>query len=128
MLVFQQNNMAGSIPTELGRLTKLVTLELSINDQFRGAVPSELGLLTELVGLGFRNQIQITGTVPTEIGLLTKLEFLGLHFTGLTGDFPANLCIANPKPNRLIIDCSDMACPSQCCRTGDEAVEYPSFC
>ena len=50
-LIFHQSGIGGSIPTEVGSMTKLEDLVLSMNkevdggDGISGGIPSELGLL-----------------------------------------------------------------------------------
>jgi Leucine-rich repeat (LRR) protein len=50
--IITQNNITGTIPTQFGRCTSLVQLELDQN-QLHGTVPSELGLLSRLSEFGF---------------------------------------------------------------------------
>jgi len=45
--LLQNNNISGSIPSELGKLPKLQTLDLS-NNFFRGEIPPSLGHLRSL--------------------------------------------------------------------------------
>ena len=85
-LQLKDNNLVGSIPAELGQLTKLETLRLS-NNQLTGSIPAELGQLKnlKLLGLDFN---QLTGSIPTELGQLTKLERILLGGNQLTGCIP----------------------------------------
>jgi hypothetical protein len=43
------NFLTGSIPTEIGLLTRLSALGLMANNGIRGEIPSELGLVTMLM-------------------------------------------------------------------------------
>jgi len=74
------NNQLTSIPTEIGWLTALITLSLD-NNQL-ASLPNEIGKLTALTILTLDNN-QLT-SVPTEIGKLTKLKLLTLGNNQLT--------------------------------------------
>ena len=66
-LEMESNNLSGSIPTELGLLTELLTLYLYDNT-LTDSVPTELGLLTEL-SVMYLYKNNLNGTIPTELGL-----------------------------------------------------------
>ena len=90
------NQLSGTIPTEIGSLTNLRYLGLSRN-QLTGAIPAEIGNLTNLVELSLWDN-QLSGTIPTEIGNLAKLEGLGLSNNELSGTIPTELgSLANLK-------------------------------
>jgi len=77
--------ITGSIPTQLGSLTSLKTLDLS-NNNLTGAIPTELGNLTnlEILDLSYNN---LTGAIPTQLGnLTTNLEVLNLRENNFTGN------------------------------------------
>ena len=85
-----------TIPSELGRLTHLSTLNLSgraygfDSHRFRGAIPEELGNLTNLriLDLSFNG---LDGVIPAELGKLSKLRELRLNHNQLTGGIPVEL-------------------------------------
>ena len=81
--------LTGSIPPELGNLTKLIDLSLHRN-QLTGTIPSSLGNLTNLEGLYLYDN-QLTGTIPPELGGLANLWLLALRDNQLTGCIPAGL-------------------------------------
>ena len=83
------NRLNGSIPVELGDLSKLESLHFHVN-QLSGTIPSELGNLSEMTWLNLRDN-QLTGTIPLELGSLSKLERLYLAGNQLTGCIPAEL-------------------------------------
>jgi len=76
-LVLEQQLMSGIIPTELGTLTNLRTIDLSSNN-LNGEIPSELGSLTEMVDLNLSYN-QLTGDAPMELFDL-PLNVLDLSF------------------------------------------------
>ncbi len=83
------NQLTGPIPPEIGNLTNLTTLNLS-NNQLLGPIPVELGNLTNLTTLyGYNNQL--TGPIPPEIGDLASLNTLHLSGNQLTGTPPPEL-------------------------------------
>ena len=57
-LDFHFNHLTGSIPSEIGNLTALESLDL-LNNQLTGPIPSEIGQLPALEGLVLSNN-QIT--------------------------------------------------------------------
>jgi len=89
VLVLPDSQLTGSIPTELANLTNLTVLDLS-NNQLTGSIPTELGNLTNLTNLNLSNN-QLTGSIPTELGNLTNLTNLNLSNNQLTGSIPTGL-------------------------------------
>ncbi len=81
------NQLTGSIPPELGKLSKLIELSLWGN-QLTGPIPPELGSLSELGALELAGN-QITGPIPLELGGLTNLWDLLLGGNRLTGPIPS---------------------------------------
>jgi Leucine-rich repeat (LRR) protein len=89
-LDLSQNALVGTIPTELGNLTKLTNLDLD-NNSLTGVIPSELGNLTKLVSLGLGAN-SLTGTIPATLGKLVELTYyLSLFDNSLTGSIPSAL-------------------------------------
>ena len=88
-LSLSSNQLTGSIPSQLGNLNNLTWLSLSSN-QLTGSIPSQLGNLTKLTSLWlFSNEL--TGNIPSELGSLTELENLALALNLLTGNIPSEL-------------------------------------
>ena len=83
------NELSGVLPEELSNLDILTRLELDSN-QFTGSIPQELGNLTALTRL-FLNENQLTGSIPSELGNLDSLTTLGLSKNQLTGSIPQEL-------------------------------------
>ena len=106
------NNLTGAIPPLLGSLANLRTLSLSSND-LTGAIPAELGNLANLTGLWLSSN-DLTGAIPTQLGNLANLTGLWLSSNDLTGAIPAELGNLTDLRGLNIID-NDLtgAIPSQ---------------
>lgn len=86
-------NLAGTLPTLLGRLTELTLLHIIFNKNIVGTIPTEVGLLTKLKDLRFhRNNLSgvnqsfffffsksLLQTIPSEIMALPRLATLYLY-------------------------------------------------
>lgn len=83
------NNLSGSLPSELGSLSSLERLSLSRND-LSGRIPPELGNLSSLVGL-FLHVNRLSGSIPSELGQLSSLEHLLFDSNDLSGRIPREL-------------------------------------
>jgi len=83
------NNLSGTIPSSIGNLSSLRTLNFSIN-QITGSIPPEIGNLSNLECL-FLASNQITGSIPPEIGNLSNLEHLYLTDNQITGSIPPEI-------------------------------------
>ena len=125
-LSLNSNAFEGTIPSQIGLLTKLVSLWLS-DTQLSGTVPEELYMwLSPLEWLDLSNSA-LSGTISNNIGLLTNLgrlylsgnKFHGtvpatpeslehLHVNGndLTGTMPESLCRNQfQKTASFVADC-----------------------
>ncbi|CAB9522273.1 Leucine Rich Repeat [Seminavis robusta] len=84
----QQQQLMGSIPTELGELTQLSKLTLTTTG-ISGTIPIELGLLTNLGQLKLKLKLNnLLGSIPSELGKLGNITNFMLHGTHLTGYLP----------------------------------------
>ena len=83
------NELNGTIPAEIGNMTRLDDLRLSTN-QLSGSIPPELGNLTNLVLL-FLSSNRLTGQIPPELGNLVNLRSLELSRNELFGTIPQEL-------------------------------------
>ena len=85
-----QRQLSGSLPTQLGLLTKLKLLSLGTN-RLSGTLITQLGLLTSLSsihdGLGLGTNF-ISGTIATQLGSLAQLPVLTLETNALSGTIP----------------------------------------
>ncbi len=96
------NQLSGAIPSELGNLTNLQTLDLAYNQL--SSVSPELGNLANLGILSVRSNNLIT--VPPELGNLTNLVSLDLAYNQLSSVSPelgnlTNLQVLNMTSNQL---------------------------
>ncbi|OUM56451.1 hypothetical protein PIROE2DRAFT_18948, partial [Piromyces sp. E2] len=88
--VISGNNFSKSIPTSLGKLTKLKVLDLSTN-YFTGSIPDFIGNnLTELEELYLYDN-QLEGSIPETLLQLKELRVLTLSENQLTGPIPDSI-------------------------------------
>ena len=83
------NNLTGSIPSDLSKLTQLQTLVL-FGSEITGSIPPEIALLRHLKILNLSLN-QLTGSIPSELGKLKNLEKMMLPSNNLTGVIPPEL-------------------------------------
>ena len=88
-LDLRNNQLSGSIPSELGNLDNLVGLWLNGN-QLSGSIPSELGNLANLQELVLDSN-QLSGPIPSELGNLANLQELELRDNQFSGCVPVKL-------------------------------------
>ncbi|KAH6837485.1 hypothetical protein C2S53_020617 [Perilla frutescens var. hirtella] len=79
----------GSIPTQIGQLSKLTYLNLSANN-FYGEMPLSLANLTHLRVLDISHNY-IHGAIPPEIGILSQLTCLDLSYNKFNGSLPSTM-------------------------------------
>ena len=102
--------LRGVIPTQLGRLTALETLDLG-GSELTGAVPTQLGALTKLTRLDLGDN-KLTGAIPTQLGSLTALTNLALSVgNAFTGCIPGPLWAATTHDlvDLMLTTCTDAA-------------------
>ncbi|KAM1402044.1 hypothetical protein ACFX2I_010838 [Malus domestica] len=88
-LRLRASGLKGSIPSEIGTLSKLKHLDLSYN-QITGYIPSSLWNLKNLVILQLSAN-RLTAPIPATIGRLTSLKSLSLEWNQINGSIPFEL-------------------------------------
>ncbi|XP_076908390.1 receptor-like protein EIX2 [Bidens hawaiensis] len=88
-LYLDRNQLNGSIPESIGRLTNLRVLDLSRN-KLTNLIPEALGRLRSLKVLDISLN-QIKGPIPTSLGRLASLQVLAVHTNLLTGEIPVSI-------------------------------------
>jgi len=97
-IVFESNNVGGSLPTELAQLNDLEVISLE-QGTLASTIPAQLGSLSNLriIDLDFN---MLTGRIPESIYGLTNLEQLDLNSNKLIGTLSNN--VGNLQELRLI--------------------------
>ncbi|XP_074284268.1 uncharacterized protein LOC141608821 [Silene latifolia] len=80
------NNLAGSIPDDMTKISLLLSLNLSYN-QLSGTIPENIGGLKKLISLDLSKN-KLTGSIPTSMGELYSLSHLNLSYNNLSGQIP----------------------------------------
>ena len=114
------NSLIGAIPTVIGQLSKLESLDLAAN-AITESIPSELGQLSSLL-LFTIYETRVTGQVPAELAYLKNLTELYIARTSLTGELPVGVCEDLPFLQQVWADC--IVTGSECCT----ACCYYNFC
>lgn len=83
------NKLAGTIPSSIGKLSKLELLALNGNN-INGSIPSSIGDLSTLKELHLSSN-ELSGVIPTPIGSLANLEVLNVFDNDLSGTLPIGL-------------------------------------
>ena len=96
-ILLAENNLAGTIPSDVGRLGELRTLELQGN-ALTGGIPSELGNLANLYLLDLRDNM-LTGAIPDKLADLPLLQALYVGSNSLTGCIPTGLKPPDGSPH-----------------------------
>ncbi|XP_059438783.1 receptor-like protein EIX2 [Corylus avellana] len=88
-LNLNDNQMSGTIPESIGKLSMLVSLNLAHN-QMSGTIPESIGKLSMLVSLNLADN-QMSGTIPESIGKLSMLVSLNLADNQMSGTIPESI-------------------------------------
>jgi Leucine-rich repeat (LRR) protein len=89
-LDLSQNQISGTIPTDLTCLANLVGLFLD-NNQISGTIPSEIGTTLKSMEYIFLQNNKLYGTIPSEFGQLSLLQAILMQENRLTGTIPSEL-------------------------------------
>nr|POE51001.1 receptor-like protein 12 [Quercus suber] len=81
------NSLTGGIPIQITSLTRLGTLNLSMN-HLNGRIPKNIGNMRWLETLDLSNN-RLFGPIPGSLSSLTSLVHLNLSFNNLTGRIPS---------------------------------------
>ncbi|KAJ8627503.1 hypothetical protein MRB53_020810 [Persea americana] len=84
-----QNYLTGPLPAFIGNLTDMQYLTFGIN-ALSGPIPKEIGNLRKLISLGLGTN-NFSGSLPTELGNLVTLEQLYMDSSGVGGEIPSTL-------------------------------------
>jgi hypothetical protein len=90
-LFFDDANLTGTLPTELGKLLSLKSLDASGN-RIQGSIPTEYCLMHPLRRLSL-GENQLNGTIPECFGDLSNLETIFLSSNELNGTIPPALSL-----------------------------------
>ncbi|KAK3238556.1 hypothetical protein CYMTET_51439 [Cymbomonas tetramitiformis] len=82
--------VTGTIPTEIGQLTRLTRLKLANNDM-QGTIPSEIGKLTLHNRQMSLQNLGLAGTLPTELGAVTSTRAMLFGGNSFSGTLPTEL-------------------------------------
>ncbi|CAB9520101.1 Leucine Rich Repeat [Seminavis robusta] len=90
-------SLSGSLPTEIGLLSDSMFSIAIINAQLEGNLPSELGTLPTEIGL--LSDVKdfavygnsFTGTIPSQVGLMSSVENLDFDENYISGTFPSEV-------------------------------------
>ncbi|KAB2611576.1 leucine-rich repeat receptor-like serine/threonine-protein kinase [Pyrus ussuriensis x Pyrus communis] len=88
-LLLQENQIFGSIPPNIGNLSKLVVLNLTSN-LLNGTISANISQLSHLEQL-FLSHNLFTGAIPAALGQMTHLGLLDLSHNSFSGDIPSSI-------------------------------------
>jgi len=78
ILEVARNSLTGSLPADLGKLSRLRVLDVRGNAQLGGEIPESLGQARSLVQLDVSDS-KFRGSMPAALGNLTKLQELAIN-------------------------------------------------
>jgi hypothetical protein len=90
-LTLNHAELSGTIPLELVGFNDLDSLQMENNNNLIGTLPSEIARLTKLQHL-LLQQTQLSGTIPKSLGQLTVLKQLLMDHTNLSGTMASEIC------------------------------------
>ena len=123
-LMLHHANLSGSIPIEeVAGLASLSKFDLNSNDGVIGTIPTELGTMTRLETL-LLHRTSIEGKIPSTLGRLEMLNQLLLDHTNLAGIVPKEVCALRTKQLKWfrtscsgeppLVQCDRLTCCTAC--------------
>ncbi|SKC85116.1 RHS repeat-associated core domain-containing protein [Ohtaekwangia koreensis] len=114
-IVLPSNKLTGTIPSEIGSLQAMNTLNMYNNLGITGSIPTSIGQVSalqfiylytcnltgtipsslfDIAGLQYvaLANNKLSGSIPSNVGNATGLTYLGLHANDLTGTIPSSIC------------------------------------
>ncbi|THG08847.1 hypothetical protein TEA_017873 [Camellia sinensis var. sinensis] len=80
------NNLTGQVPSEIGNLSWIITLNLSYN-QLTGVIPETFSNLKQIQSLDLSHN-RLSGQIPSQLIELTFLSFFKVSYNNLSGRTP----------------------------------------
>lgn len=105
-LTILTDNFPGQIPSEVGDLSLLESLQFHKLPNLTGPIPPAIAKLRNLKSLRI-SWTGISGSVPSFLAQLKNLTFLDLAFNSLTGSIPASLSLL-PNLDALHLDRNEL--------------------
>ncbi|WZZ13364.1 hypothetical protein YC2023_106453 [Brassica napus] len=94
------SKLSGSLPSNIGNLRKLTTLNL-MECGFSGEIPESIGSLDQLITLSL-NSNKFSGTIPASIGRLSKLNWFDIADNQIEGTIPVSNGTSSPGLDMLL--------------------------
>jgi len=143
ILDLSDNNLRGTLPTQIGLLFNLTQL-LLMDNYLSGSIPTEIALIDELSHLDLSNNA-LSGTLPSQLG--EDLYLLSINDNDITGTFPSDFISNHPvlmeaavQGNEIngtitecvtsfsiIIDCLQISCDCDSCICGEPPTARPTL-
>ncbi|XP_030448295.2 receptor-like protein kinase 5 [Syzygium oleosum] len=96
------NNLAGTIPEDFGKLQDLSNLNLEFN-RLSGRIPEGIGHLPALSDVRLSNN-NLSGTIPPDFGKFSALKRFEVAYNNLTGTLPEQTCHGSTLIGLAVMD------------------------